>query len=89
MPSQRMNSGTQAMEGMARRAWREGSSSRRIAALDPVRVPSAVPAMAPNRKPSATRAMVAATWVCSSPLRISAQAVTARRDGGGMRRPEA
>ena len=89
MPSHRMNSGTQAIDGMARTACNEGSSSRRIVVLAPVSVPISVPATAPNRKPSATRAMVAATWVCSSPLRISAIAVTASLDGGGISRPEA
>ena len=84
-----MNNGTQAIEGMARMACNEGSSSRRIAGLAPVRVPTRVPAMAPNRKPSPTRARVAATWVCNSPLRINASAVTARREGGGISRPEA
>ena len=84
-----MKIGTQAIEGMARSAWMEGSSSRRAVSLAPVSMPISVPATAPMPKPMATRVMVAATCVCSSPEAASATAVCSRRDGGGIRRPGA
>ena len=89
MPSQRMNSGTQAMEGIARSAWMDGSSSRAATGLAPFSMPSRVPAVAPMAKPSRTRVRVATTWVCSSPERASDHAVCASRDGGGISRPGA
>ena len=48
MPNQRMNSGTQAIEGMARNACTVGSSRRRDSGTAPVNAPSTVPAATPN-----------------------------------------
>ncbi len=63
MPNHRMKIGTQAMEGMARSAWMEGSSRRRAVSLAPVSMPISVPAAAPMAKPMTTRVMVAATCI--------------------------
>src|SRR5215213_4160160 len=89
MPSQRMNRGTQSMDGMARRACRVGSISRRRVSLEPDRAPNVMPAAAPRPKPASTRQSVAQTWVQSSPVLARACSVTKIRLGGGTRRPSA
>ena len=59
IPSQRMNSGIQAIDGIARNAWSVGSSSRLVKSEYPVIAPRTVPATTPRPKPAATRAKVA------------------------------
>ena len=68
MPNHRMNSGTQAIDGIARSAWRVGSRRRRAASLVPDSAPSAMPLTAPRPKPTATRHSVAQACVHSSPV---------------------
>jgi hypothetical protein len=68
MPSHRMNSGTQASDGMALSALRVGSSSLRAVALAPVSAPTAMPPAAPMAKPTTTRHRVAKACVQSSPV---------------------
>jgi hypothetical protein len=79
IPSHRMKSGTQAMEGMARRAWSVGSRSRRAAPLAPDRAPTRMPAERPDGEAARHRCRVAAVWVHSSPGRGEL----------GQRRPDA
>ena len=68
MPSHRIKSGTQAMDGTERSACRLGSSSRLAKSDAPVSAPTSVPAIAPAAKPASTRPSVAETCVQSSPL---------------------
>jgi len=87
MPSQRMNSGTQAIEGMARNACRLGSTRRRSHAEDPVAAPMIVAATVPMTKPAATRASVTDVWRARSPLLARSAKVARITDGGGAKRP--
>ena len=86
MPNQRMNSGTQAIEGIARSACMVGSSSWRARVEKPVSAPSAVASTSPSANPAATRQRVAARCRPSSPLRYSSANVAATFEGGGSRR---
>ena len=49
------DSGSQASGGMVRSTWKIGSSPRIAQVLWPIRTPSAMPTMAANAKPTATR----------------------------------
>ena len=61
IPSQRMNKGTQAREGMLRRDCSSGSSRSRAVRDTPAIQPRAVAVRAPSRKPWTTRQLVIAT----------------------------
>ena len=86
MPSQRMKSGTQASDGIERRACTVGSSSRRALIDQPVKPPSSRPTVAPSKNPDTTRHTVAVAWLNNSPVLASAQSVPATLLGGGSSR---
>ena len=88
MPSHRMNSGTQAIDGIERSACRrrieQAARQRRIAG-DRAGERAGRDAEAqsrPRRGETVTR-----TWRCSSPAAASSTSVAQMREGGGTRRP--
>ncbi len=62
MPSHSSSTGTQASEGIARSAWKLGSSSASMRRLRPIAAPTASASPAPAAKPAATRSVLAPTW---------------------------
>ena len=88
MPIQRINKGTQAMEGTARKACSVGSIRWRMNGEAPAMAPINVPAKAPSANPAPTRASVATQCNCNSPLLANSCSVLKITDGGGIKRPE-
>eukprot|EP01022_Parablepharisma_sp_SALTPOND_P036530 TRINITY_DN997_c0_g1_i1.p2 TRINITY_DN997_c0_g1~~TRINITY_DN997_c0_g1_i1.p2 ORF type:complete len:956 (+),score=359.07 TRINITY_DN997_c0_g1_i1:4487-7354(+) len=86
MPSHSSSRGIQARLGMARRAWKLGSSQASARRLMPTSRPSAMASRLPMAKPATTRARLAAMCGSSSPRTASDHRVCASSLGGGSRR---
>ncbi|MNM08602.1 hypothetical protein D3C81_186740 [compost metagenome] len=84
MPSHSSSRGTQASEGIARRAWNVGASSASALLFKPTAAPSTTASRAPPVKPMATRTVLASTWP-ARPWCASAAMVAAMSLGAGSR----
>ena len=87
IPSHRMNSGTQAIEGIARSACTVGSSRRTASAASPISIPRTVPATTPRRSRAHASHRGRRHGVYSSPVWPADQRLRQIRDGGGISRP--
>src|ERR1700677_1941828 len=71
MPNQRINKGTQAIEGMLRNDWKSGSSSSRVNLEKPVTAPKSVAANTPVANPIITRKKVLSRCCSKLPSAIN------------------
>jgi hypothetical protein len=82
MPSHKSSKGTQASEGMARNAWKVGSSKRAIRGFKPTSAPISTAKLAPSPKPMRTRALLVKACSATVPRPRWKRVVTQSLGGG-------